>query len=93
MAGIIPGILEAVFYIITIAILCRFKPNLGPPGPKTRFVDKVGAIKSTWGVLILFPLVIGGIYLGVFSRRKRPASGPAGRLLLPWSGDGFPGPA
>jgi C4-dicarboxylate transporter DctM subunit len=92
MAGIIPGILEAVFYIITIAILCRFKPNIGPPGPKTRFMDKVGAIKATWGVLILFLVVIGGIYLGVFSPTEAAGVGACGacifaliRIRLPWS--------
>jgi tripartite ATP-independent transporter DctM subunit len=82
LAGFIPGILEAVFYIITIAILCRFKPDWGPPGPKTRFVDKVGAIKSTWAVLILFPLVIGGIYLGVFSPTEAAGVGACGAFII-----------
>ncbi|MBW1804100.1 MAG: TRAP transporter large permease subunit [Deltaproteobacteria bacterium] len=91
MAGIIPGILEALFYIITIAILCSFKPNIGPPGPKTRLADKMGAVKATWGVLILFIVVIGGIYLGVFSPTEAAGVGACGacifaliRKRLPW---------
>jgi tripartite ATP-independent transporter DctM subunit len=82
MAGIIPGILEAVFYIITIAVLCRFKPNIGPPGPKTRFADKVRAVKGTRGVLILFLVVIGGIYLGVFSPTEAAGIGACGACIF-----------
>jgi tripartite ATP-independent transporter DctM subunit len=45
-------------------------------------VDKVGAIKSTWAVLILFPLVIGGIYLGVFSPTEAAGVGACGAFII-----------
>lgn len=67
LAGFIPGVLEAVFYIITIVILTRRRPELGPPGPRTDFQDKLRAFLRTWEVGVLFLLVIGGIYLGVFT--------------------------
>ncbi|NWG02632.1 MAG: TRAP transporter large permease [Syntrophaceae bacterium] len=67
LAGFIPGILEAVFYMITISILTRINPSLGPRGPKTNFIEKIGAIKRTWEVLFLFLVVIGGIYMGLFT--------------------------
>ncbi|WDP92293.1 MAG: TRAP transporter large permease [Desulfobacter sp.] len=67
LAGFIPGILEALFYIITILILTRMKPELGPPGPRTTLTDKFLALLKTWEVIVLFLLVIGGIYLGVFT--------------------------
>ena len=82
MAGIIPGILEAVFYIITISILCRFKPEIGPPGPKTSFIEKVVSLKATWGVLVLFVLVIGGIYMGIFSPTEAAGVGACGACLF-----------
>jgi C4-dicarboxylate transporter DctM subunit len=82
MAGIIPGILEAVFYIITIYILCRIKPHIGPPGPRTSFVEKVVSLKATWGVLILFVVVIGGIYLGVFSPTEAAGVGACGACIF-----------
>jgi len=82
MAGIIPGILEAVFYIITIYILCRLKPHIGPPGPRTSFVEKVVSLKATWGVLILFVVVIGGIYLGVFSPTEAAGVGACGACIF-----------
>lgn len=67
LAGFIPGILEAIFYMITIVILTRMKPELGPPGPKTTHREKLLALTKTWEVIVLFMLVIGGIYVGLFT--------------------------
>lgn len=82
MAGIIPGILEIVFYCITIYIMCRFKPQLGPAGPKTTAVQKITAIKDTWAVILLFLLVMGGIYGGVFTAAEAGAVGAFGALVI-----------
>ena len=82
IAGFIPGILEALFYIITIAILCRLKPEIGPPGPKTSFLEKVSSLKATWGVILLFIIVIGGIYLGIFSPTEAAGVGACGACLF-----------
>ena len=67
LAGFVPGILEAVFYIITIMVLTRFNPELGPPGPRTSTSEKLMALLKTWEVIVLFMLVIGGIYTGLFT--------------------------
>jgi C4-dicarboxylate transporter DctM subunit len=82
MAGIIPGILEAVFYMVTIYILCLIKPAIGPKGPKSSFREKVVSLKGTWSVFFLFILVIGGIYLGVFSPTEAAGIGSCGAFLL-----------
>ncbi|MBW1861835.1 MAG: TRAP transporter large permease [Deltaproteobacteria bacterium] len=82
IAGIIPGILEAVFYMITIFILCKLKPQIGPPGPRTSFVEKLATLKTIWGVLILFLVVIGGIYLGVFSPTEAAGIGACGACIF-----------
>ncbi|MFC1910818.1 TRAP transporter large permease subunit [Chloroflexota bacterium] len=82
IAGIIPGILEAVFYIITIFILCKRNPLLGPPAPPTRFMEKFLSLKSTWTVLVLFLLVIGGIYMGVFTPTEAAGVGAFGALII-----------
>lgn len=82
MAGIIPGILEAVFYIITIYILCRFNPRMGPPGPKTSLKEKVVSLKNTWTMVLLFLLVIGGIYAGIFTPTEAGAVGAFGAIVI-----------
>lgn len=82
MAGVIPGILEAVFYIITIYILCLINPQIGPMGPRTSIREKVSSLKGIWSVIVLFVLVIGGIYLGVFSPTEAAGVGSLGACIF-----------
>ncbi|MFV0439258.1 MAG: TRAP transporter large permease [Desulfopila sp.] len=67
MAGVVPGILQALFYIGTIWFLTRRNPKLGPPGPHATTKEKLRAFSRTWEVLVLFILVIGGLYMGIFT--------------------------
>lgn len=92
LAGIIPGIMEAVFYIFTIAYLTYFKPHHGPRGPKTTFREKLESLKKIWEVVLLFIVVIGGIYKGVFTPTEAAGIGAFGtfffallRRKLTWS--------
>jgi C4-dicarboxylate transporter DctM subunit len=82
MAGIIPGILEAVFYIMTIYILCKINPSMGPAGPKTSFKSKVISLSGIWSMLVLFVLVMGGIYVGIFVPSEAAAIGAFGALVI-----------
>jgi tripartite ATP-independent transporter DctM subunit len=93
LAGIIPGIMEAVFYIFTIGYLTFFKPHHGPRGPKTTFREKIGSLKSAWEVALLFVVVIGGIYKGIFTPTEAAGIGAFGtfffallRKRLSWNG-------
>ncbi|MFC1861580.1 TRAP transporter large permease [Chloroflexota bacterium] len=82
LAGFIPGVLEAVFYMITIYILCRRNPLMGPRGEKTSFTEKFVSLKGTWAVLVLFILVIGGIYRGIFTPTEAAGVGAFGAFLF-----------
>jgi len=82
LAGFIPGVLEATFYIAVIYILCKRNPLLGPRGPQTSFKEKIFALKNTWGVVALFVLVIGGIYLGVFTPIEAGGIGAFGAFIF-----------
>jgi tripartite ATP-independent transporter DctM subunit len=82
LAGFIPGILEAVFYMSTIAIVCRCKPHWGPPGKRHPMKERLVSLKDTWTIMVLFLGVIGGIYAGIFSPTEAAAVGATGALLL-----------
>jgi C4-dicarboxylate transporter DctM subunit len=82
IAGVIPGIFEALLYIGTVYVLCRFKPGLGPPGPSTSLREKVTSLKGVWSMLVLFVIVIGGLYGGVFSATEAGGIGACGALVI-----------
>ena len=82
MAGIIPGILQVVFYIFTVYIICKINPRLAPQGEGTSFRDKFVSLKDTWPMLCLFLLVMGGIYRGVFTPTEAGAIGAFGSIVI-----------
>ena len=83
IAGIIPGSLEVVFYIITIYILCRINPKLAPPiGKHLDLREKVAGLKVVWPMIIIFLLVIVGIYAGIFTPTEAGAVGAFGAIIV-----------
>jgi len=81
-AGIIPGSLQVLFYIVTIYVLCRRNMALGPPGEVTSFKAKISSLKGIWGALFIFLLVMGGIYFGIFTPTEAGAIGVFGVFLF-----------
>ena len=82
LAGFIPGILTIIFFMVTISIMTRIFPNSGPRGAKTSISEKLGAFKNVGSTMVLFLLVIGGIYLGIFSPEEAAGIGASGALAL-----------
>lgn len=82
MAGIIPGILQVLFYVATILTICFIKPSFGPRGPKTNLFEKISSLKSTWPVFVLFFIVIGGIYGGIITPTEAGAIGAFGAIAI-----------
>lgn len=82
MAGVIPGILEAVFYIITIWLLVRKNPALGPPGPHANTKEKFVSFFRTWDVITLFFMVMGGLYTGLFTPTEAAGMGAFGAFCF-----------
>jgi tripartite ATP-independent transporter DctM subunit len=82
IAGIIPGILEAVFYIITIYIICRLNPNLGPRSPKVSFKEKLAPIGRCGEVVLLVVFVLGGLFIGWFTPTEAGAAGAFGSIVI-----------
>ena len=82
LAGFIPGIMEMLFYMITVWLLTTLNPDRGPRGPKTGFKEKANALKQTWEVLLLFIVVIGGINAGVFTPTEAAGVGAFGTFFF-----------
>jgi tripartite ATP-independent transporter DctM subunit len=74
-AAFIPGILAALGYVLAIAVYVRLKPDAGPTGAKASARERFRALVETWPVILIFIVVIGGIYFGVFTPTEAAAVG------------------
>jgi len=81
-AGILPGILLCFLFLITIHLRVRKNPSLAPPGPKTSFKEKFRSFAGVLETLILFALVMGGIFWGFFTPTEAAATGAFLTLLI-----------
>jgi len=81
-AGILPGLLGILCYVGAVQFMVRVKPALGPPGTRTPWHERLLALRGVWGVVLLFVVVIGGIYAGVFTPTEAAGIGAFGAFLF-----------
>jgi len=82
IGGIVPGIMITVLFVLLIAYICQKHPDWGPPAERATWQDRLLSIKDGWVVLATFLLVVGGIYLGVFTPTEAAAAGSVFVLLV-----------
>jgi tripartite ATP-independent transporter DctM subunit len=75
IAAFIPGFLAAGGYILAIAIYVRIYPNAGPRGEKTTLAQKIKSTKDVWHITTIFLIVLGGIYMGIFTPTEAASVG------------------
>ncbi len=81
-AAIFPGILATSLYMLSVYVQTWRNPVLGPADDVVPWSGRLTALFNVWPVLLLFALVIGGIYLGWFSPTEAAAIGALGAFLL-----------
>lgn len=83
IAAIVPAVIAVILYFATIAIYVRVVPNAAPAAQRRQRPDEIlRALRKAWGVLLLFALVIGGLYGGVFTVNEAAAVGAMGTFLF-----------
>ena len=86
VAGIIPALVMTVLFIITIYIQCRLYPKQGPPGEHFTWGQKIKSLTGMSDTLLVFFLVMGGLFFGFFTPTEAAAVGAfgcAGRVRHP----------
>jgi C4-dicarboxylate transporter DctM subunit len=84
LAAIIPGALATLGYAIAIFIYVRLVPDSGPRADKASWRERIASLGTVWPVVTIFLVVIGGIYMGVFTPTEGAAIGAASTGLLAW---------
>lgn len=79
-AAILPGITQALFYMIVIALLVRWRPSLAPPTPRATWPERWAALGKIADMLLLVAVVIGGIVFGLFTPSEAASIGATGAL-------------
>ena len=82
VGGMVPGILLTLLFLGTIWYLCRTHDDWGPAGPKTTLAQKLRSLPGSIEMVILFILVMGGLFLGFFTPTEAGAAGAALALLI-----------
>ncbi len=82
VAAIIPGILAAVGYMLAISIYVRIKPDSAGTRAPAPYRERFQALLAVWPVLVVFIVVVGGIYWGIFTPTEAAAVGAAGTGVI-----------
>jgi C4-dicarboxylate transporter, DctM subunit len=82
IAGILPGLLAASMYVMTIVALGVLRPGFLPAGKALTWTDRIAALRDIWAPLLLFIFVIGGLYGGWFTPTEAGGMGAGGAFVI-----------
>ncbi len=82
LAGVIPGILLSCFFVLSIFIWTFFRPEIGPRGPKTTWKEKFKSLSGLIETLLLFVIVMGGLFAGLFTPTEAASIGASGTIVI-----------
>jgi C4-dicarboxylate transporter DctM subunit len=82
IAGILPGIMIVGLYCSVLYVMCRIRPELGPPAEGYSTKAILAALVNVWPMLIIFGSIMGGIYAGVCTPTEAAAVGAFGSFVF-----------
>jgi tripartite ATP-independent transporter DctM subunit len=82
LAGLVPGIISALIYILMIIVRATINPSIAPAPENISWEKRYKSLQGTWSIIVLFVLVMGGIYAGIVTPTEAAAVGAAGAWAL-----------
>ncbi len=86
MAGLVPGLLLTLLFVLAIVTWAHLRPELGPKGPRFSLRERWESLSGLVETLILFIVIMGGLFLGIFTPTEAGAIGACGTLILALAG-------
>lgn len=74
-AALIPAVLAVVFYLVAIRVYVALRPEAGPAGERSNWIERARAVQESWTTILLATVVAGGIYTGIFTVTESAAIG------------------
>ena len=81
-AGMVPGLLAVFMMCLTISYITWRDPSSGPAAERSNWAERFDAMKDVWAVAVLFVIVMGGIYGGVFTTTEGAGIGAFGAFII-----------
>ena len=81
-AGMVPGLLAVFMMCLTISYITWRDPSSGPAAERSNWAERFDAMKDVWAVAVLFVIVMGGIYGGVFTTTEGAGIGAFGAFVI-----------
>jgi tripartite ATP-independent transporter DctM subunit len=81
-AGMVPGLLAVFMMCLTISFITWRDPSAGPAAERSSWAERFDAMKDVWAVAVLFVIVMGGIYGGVFTTTEGAGIGAFGAFII-----------
>ncbi len=82
LAGILPGLIIAFLFGVTIYVWCRIVPGLGPRGAKSSWKERLESLPELVWVFLVFVLIVGGLMKGFFTPTEAGSVGTCAVILL-----------
>ena len=82
VAGILPAIVMTILFIVCIYVHCRIAPEQGPRGEIFSPIQKIKSLSGMGDTLAVFILVMGGLFIGLFTPTEAAAVGAFGVLAV-----------
>ncbi len=82
LAGLIPGLLLALLFMVVTALLCVLRPSLGGPGLSRSWAQRFAGLIDLLPLLVLFGAIVGSIYAGWATPTEAAAVGVAMAMLI-----------
>ncbi len=89
LASTFPGILLTIFFVASVYVMTFLNPELGPRGPETPWLEKIKSLTGITETMLLFLLVMYGLYAGWFTPTEAGAAGAFGALIIALGRGGF----
>ena len=82
MAGILPGLMLTGLFVLVILLWATLRPDIAPRGPRTPLAQKLASLSGLIETMLLFALVMGGLFFGIFTPTEAGAVGAFGTLII-----------